>query len=134
MDTKVTFSMIAISATLAIFFGIVITAPNSAWASPQVKVDLPSCSEDLKSINIKFSWSGFGADDDLELNVSGNAQFPLLSKKYDGTSDGSGSGEISIPLAKLTPRDDSLTLELNAAGSGGSDWESINVPSCGHPS
>ena len=134
MDTKVTFSMIAISATLAIFFGIVITAPNSAWASPQVKVDLPSCSEDLKSINIKFSWSGFGADDDLELNVSGNAQFPLLSKKYDGTSDGSGSGEISIPLAKLTPRDDSLTLELNAAGSGGSDWESINVPSCGPPS
>ena len=45
----------------------------------------------------------------------------LVFKKYDGTSDGSGSGEISIPLAKLTPRDDNLTLEFNAAGRGGSD-------------
>ena len=134
MDIRIDISIIAISATLAILFGTVTTAPDSAWADPQVKVDLPSCSKDQKSINIKFSWSGFGADDDLELNVSGNAQFPLLSKKYDGTSDGSGSGEISIPLAKLTPRDDSLTLELNAAGSGGSDWKSINVPSCGPPS
>ena len=81
MDRKVTFSIIAISATLAIFFGTVTTAPDSAWADPQVKVDLPSCSEDLKSINIKFSWSGFGADDDLELNVSGNAEIPVVIQK-----------------------------------------------------
>ena len=55
----------------------------------------------------------------------------LVFKKYDGTSDGSGSGEISIPLAKLTPRDDNLTLEFNTAGRGGSDLESTNLPSCG---
>jgi hypothetical protein len=127
MDTKVTFSMIAISATLAIFFGIVITAPNSAWASPQVKVDSARCSEDLKSINVQFSWSGFDADDDLELNVSGNQKFPLLSKKYDGTSDGSGSGEFSISL----PTSSELMLELNAAGSGGDAMTVLTPPSCG---
>ena len=44
MDRKVTFSIIAISATIAIFFGIVTTAPDSAWAEPQVKSRFPELS------------------------------------------------------------------------------------------
>ena len=127
MDRKVTFSIIAISATIAIFFGIVTTAPDSAWAEPQVKVDSTHCSEDLKSINVQFSWSGFGADDDLELNVSGNQKFPLLSKKYDGTSDGSGSGEFSVSL----PTSSEVMVELNAAGSGGDATTFFSPSSCG---
>jgi hypothetical protein len=127
MDRKVTFSMIAISATIAIFFGIVTTAPDNAWAQPLVKVDSTHCSEDLKSINVQFSWSGFGPGDDLELNVSGNQKFPLLSKKYDGTSDGSGSGEFSISL----PTSSEVMVELNAAGSGGDATTLFSPSACG---
>ncbi len=127
MDTKVTFSIIAISATLAIFFGIVTTTPDSALAAPQVKVDSTSCSKDLKSVNVQFSWSGFDADDDIELNVLGNQKFPLLSKKYDGTSDGSGSGEFSISL----PTSSEVTVSLNAAGNGGGAMTLFSPPSCG---
>lgn len=113
MDMIVKFSIITI---VTILFGTsMTTTTNIAWADPQVKVDSQSCSKDQKSVNVQFSWSGFSPDDDLELNVNGDQHFPLLSKKYDGTSDGSGSGEFLLSL----PTSSKLILELNAAGSGG---------------
>jgi hypothetical protein len=126
MDMKVTFSIITISTTLAIFFGTVITAPDNVWAAPQVKVDSASCSEDQKNINVKFSWSGFSPDDTLGLSVEGDHTLPLITKMYDGTSDGSGSGEFSLSL----PTSSKLTLVLNAAGSGGGAMAFFS-PSCG---
>jgi hypothetical protein len=119
--SKVTtiFIITAVTTTLAILVGTTITTTNSAWAAPKVQIDSQSC--DATNDNIKFSWSGFGADDSLVLNVYvPHKEDPLVFKEYQGTSDGSGSGDISLPLKDLPSTEGpNIQFELNAAGSGG---------------
>ena len=131
MVMRVNFSIITIViiASVAILIGTIIATTNSAWAAPKVQIDSQSC--DATNDNIKFSWSGFGADDSLVLNVFvPHKADPFVIKEYQGTSDGSGSGNISLPLKDLpSPTGPNIEFELNAAGSGG-DGSTIFPVTC----
>ena len=99
MNMKVNFSIITI---VAILFGTsMTTTTNTIWAtSPQVKIDSQSChgSGGFRVNDIDFSWSGFEPNVQLSVDILDGYHNVVATKNLQGTSDGSGSGEISKSL------------------------------------
>ena len=127
MNVKVNFSIITI---VTILFGTsMTTTTNTIWAtSPQVKIDSQSChgSGGFQVNDIDFSWSGFKPNVQLSVDILDGYKNKVATKNLQGTSDGSGSGDISISLYINT----SYKLVLYGPPSG-SDVDFTT--SCGNP-
>lgn len=98
MNIRISISIIAI---LAIIFVTLTTTPGSTWAtSPQVKIDSQSChsSGGFQVNDIDFSWSGFEPNVQLSVDIFDGYKNKVATKNLQGTSDGAGSGDISISL------------------------------------
>jgi hypothetical protein len=101
MNMKVNFLIITI---VAILFGTsMTTTTNTIWAtSPQVKIDSQSChssaSGGFRVNDIDFSWSGFEPNVKLSVDILDGYKNTVATKNLQGSSDSSGSGDISISL------------------------------------
>ena len=99
---RVHFSIIAMIASVAMVFGGTLTIQNIALATPQVKIDSQDNCKEVSGgtqVDLKFSWSGFDPNTPLKGFVLDEQSIRIIgSKNIQGTSNGSGSDDITVTL------------------------------------
>ena len=104
LDIRISISIIAI---LAILFGTTITSTttNSAWSQNgrDIEMDSQKCVNNNIDSEIAFSWKGYPANDDLEIQITDSQDKGkvVASETIKATGANSGSGDISFTGPKL---------------------------------
>jgi hypothetical protein len=104
LDIRISISIIAI---LVILFGITITtSTNSAWSQNgrDISMDSQKCVNNNIDSEIAFSWKGYPANDDLEIQITDSQDKGkvVASETIKAKGANSGSGDIFIYGSKIT--------------------------------
>ena len=103
LDIRISISIIAI---LVILFGTTITtSTNSAWSQNghDINMDSQKCVNNNIDSEIAFSWKGYPANDDLEIQITDSQDKGkvVASETIKAKGANSGSGEILFTGPKL---------------------------------